>query len=98
VPHRCLAGQINRPGVDAQRAVDLLERRVFDRPERKDAGERGIADGDVPAGANAATIAAFYNAVNQGMAIQARDGADRSKLSTVAESAISAWDGLVGAG
>ena len=42
--------------------------------------ERGIADGDVPAGANAATIAAFYNAVNQGMAIQARDGADRSKL------------------
>jgi hypothetical protein len=32
------------------------------------------------------------------MAIQARDGADRSKLSTVAESAIAAWDGLVGAG
>jgi hypothetical protein len=31
------------------------------------------------------------------MAIQARDGADRSKLSAVAESAIAAWDGLVGA-
>jgi hypothetical protein len=29
------------------------------------------------------------------MAIQARDGADRSKLSAVAEAAISAWDGLV---
>jgi hypothetical protein len=59
--------------------------------------EHGIADGDVPAGADAATIAAFYNAVNHGMAIQARDGADRSKLSGVAEAAISAWDCLMGA-
>jgi AcrR family transcriptional regulator len=57
--------------------------------------EKGIADGDVPGGADAATIAAFYSAVNQGMAIQARDGADRSKLSHVAEAAIAAWDGLV---
>jgi hypothetical protein len=56
------------------------------------------ADGDVPGGTDAATIAAFYSAVNQGMAIQARDGADRSKLSHVAEAAIAAWDGLVGAG
>ncbi|HEX2285272.1 MAG TPA: TetR/AcrR family transcriptional regulator [Mycobacterium sp.] len=58
--------------------------------------ERGIADGDVPAGADAATIAAFYNSVNHGMAIQARDGADRAKLSAIAEAAIAAWDGLVG--
>ncbi|SEH87026.1 DNA-binding transcriptional regulator, AcrR family [Mycolicibacterium rutilum] len=57
--------------------------------------ERGIADGDVPAGADAATIAAFYNTVNHGMAIQARDGADRAKLSAIAESAIAAWDALV---
>jgi AcrR family transcriptional regulator len=58
--------------------------------------ERGIADGDVPAGADAATIAAFYNTVNHGMAIQARDGTDRPTLSAVAEAAIAAWDGLVG--
>jgi hypothetical protein len=58
--------------------------------------EKGIVDGDVPGGADAATMAAFYSAVNQGMAIQARDGADRSKLSHVAEAAIAAWDGLVG--
>ncbi|OBG21302.1 TetR family transcriptional regulator [Mycolicibacterium celeriflavum] len=57
--------------------------------------ERGIADGDVPAGADAATIAAFYNTVNHGMAIQARDGADRTKLSAIAEAAIAAWDSLV---
>ena len=39
--------------------------------------ERGITDGDVPAGTDVATVAAFYNTVNHGMAIQARDGADR---------------------
>lgn len=56
--------------------------------------ERGIADGDVPAAADAATIAAFYNTVNHGMAIQARDGADEAKLSAIAEAAIAAWDAL----
>lgn len=60
----------------------------------RDRIERGIREGDVPAGADAATIAAFYNSVNHGMAIQARDGADRNKLSAIAESAISAWDAL----
>ncbi|MGV0643161.1 TetR/AcrR family transcriptional regulator [Mycolicibacterium sp. XJ2546] len=57
--------------------------------------ERGIVDGDVPAAADASTVAAFYNTVNHGMAIQARDGADRAKLCAIAEAAISAWDGLV---
>ncbi|MEO3757165.1 TetR/AcrR family transcriptional regulator [Mycobacterium sp. B14F4] len=56
---------------------------------------RGIADGDVPAGADAAAIAAFYNTVNHGMAIQARDGADRAKLSAIAEAAIAGWTSLV---
>lgn len=57
---------------------------------------RGIADGDVPADTDADAVAAFYNTVNHGMAIQARDGADRAKLLRIAEAAISAWDGLVG--
>jgi AcrR family transcriptional regulator len=74
----------------------LADWRISTEHDFRDRIERGIAEGDVPATADAATIAAFYSAVNQGMAIQARDGADRSKLSAVAESAISAWDGLVG--
>jgi AcrR family transcriptional regulator len=56
---------------------------------------RGVSDGDVPATVDAAAVAAFYNTVNHGMAIQARDGADRAKLSAIAEAAIAAWDGLV---
>ncbi|MGV0791805.1 TetR family transcriptional regulator C-terminal domain-containing protein [Mycolicibacterium sp. XJ1819] len=55
---------------------------------------RGIADGDVPAGTDATALAAFYNTVNHGMAIQARDGADGAKLSAIAESAIAAWEAL----
>jgi AcrR family transcriptional regulator len=75
----------------------LADERLATEHDFRERIERGIAEGDVPAGADAARIAAFYNAVNQGMAIQARDGADRAKLSAVAESAISAWDGLVNA-
>jgi AcrR family transcriptional regulator len=75
----------------------LADWRLANEHDFRERIERGIADGDVPAGADAAGIAAFYNAVNQGMAIQARDGAERSKLSAVAESAIAAWDGLLGA-
>ncbi|MFB9908809.1 TetR/AcrR family transcriptional regulator [Allokutzneria oryzae] len=57
--------------------------------------ERGIAEGDVPTGADAAKIAAFYNTILQGLSIQARDGADRECLSATAESAIAAWDLLI---
>jgi AcrR family transcriptional regulator len=74
----------------------LAEWRIATEHDFRERIERGIAECDVPATADAATIAAFYSAVNQGMAIQARDGADRSKLSAVAELAISSWDGLVG--
>jgi AcrR family transcriptional regulator len=83
---------------DESRAVHrhLADWRTALEDDFRERIERGIADGDVPAGADAAAIAAFYNTVNHGMAIQARDGADRSKLSGIAETAISAWNGLVG--
>jgi AcrR family transcriptional regulator len=60
--------------------------------------ERGIADGDVPEGADAAGVAAFYNAVMQGMSVQARDGASRAALIAVAERAEAAWDVVTAAG
>lgn len=54
--------------------------------------ERGIADGDVPATADAAAVAGFYTALTEGMSLQARDGASREHLSRVAERGIQAWD------
>lgn len=68
---------------DMRRGMEgLFEKRV----------ERGIAEGDVPAGVDAAEIAAFYNAVMQGMSVQARDGASRAALIAVADRADAAWD------
>lgn len=73
----------------------LADWRLASETDFRERIERGIADGDVPAGTDAATVAAFYNAVNQGMAIQARDGAEAQKLTAVAEAAIAAWEALV---
>ena len=52
---------------------------------------RGIAEGDVPAGTDADELAAFFGAVFRGMAVQARDGASREDLLTIATYAMHAW-------
>lgn len=64
----------------------------------QDRVERGIAEGDVPAGVDAAGVAAFYNAVMQGMSVQARDGATREALIAVADRADAAWEVVTAAG
>jgi hypothetical protein len=40
-------------------------------------------------------VATFYATVQQGMSIQARDGASRETLLAVADCAMAAWDGLI---
>lgn len=57
---------------------------------------RGMAEGDVPAGTDATTMAAFYTTFLQGMSIQARDGATKKQLLASVEMALAAWDGMVG--
>jgi AcrR family transcriptional regulator len=57
--------------------------------------DRGVADGDLPAGADTATLAAFYSTVLDGMSIKARDGATREELRAIAEAALAAWDTLL---
>lgn len=56
-----------------------------------------IARGELPAGCDPPTIAAFYATVQQGMSIRARDGASRAELEAVARGAMAAWPGLTGA-
>jgi AcrR family transcriptional regulator len=99
-PRGCMIVLAATTSTDRSQTVHehLAEWRMATEDDFRRRIERGIADGDVPAHVDAATVAAFYNTVNQGMAIQARDGADRSKLSAIAESAISAWVVLVGVG
>lgn len=57
--------------------------------------DRGIADGDVPAGTDTATLAGFYSTVLDGMSIKARDGASRAELHAIADAALAAWEGLL---
>ncbi|XXY44198.1 TetR/AcrR family transcriptional regulator [Sorangium sp. So ce269] len=56
--------------------------------------DRGVAEGDLPAGTDTAALAAFYTTVLQGLSIQARDGASREALLAVVDCAMAAWDVL----
>lgn len=69
-------------------AMDALEQRI----------RRGQTEGDVPATADAAVMAAFYTTLVQGMSIQARDGATKKQLLAIVETAMKAWDGMAAAG
>lgn len=55
-----------------------------------------VANGELPAGVDTAAVAAFYITVQQGMSIQARDGATHEALQKVADSAMAAWGPLTG--
>ena len=57
--------------------------------------QRGVAEGDMPAGVNLMALAAFYIAVVDGLSIQARDGASRKSLRATVDCAMAAWDPLV---
>ena len=56
----------------------------------------GVDNGELPAGVDVKGLAAFYTTVLHGMSIQARDGASRKTLQSVARQAMCAWDALTG--
>jgi TetR/AcrR family transcriptional regulator, copper-responsive repressor len=67
----------------------LAEKRSGARARMKARIEKGIEDGDVPAGTDAGALSDFYSAVVMGMALQARDGATRKSLLATVERAMS---------
>lgn len=66
-------------------AFDLLKARL----------EQAVADGELPGSVDVTELARFLQTVQGGMAIRARDGADRAELEAVAEIAMAGWDGIV---
>jgi len=95
LPHGCMStlATVSSEGhselgelMRATRAVgfDLLKAR-FDRAKN---------DGDLKATADTTKLARFVQTVQSGMAIRARDGADRAELHDVAEIALSGWDNI----
>jgi AcrR family transcriptional regulator len=97
-PPGCMAvltAIISAPETKGVRALMTRSRRAA-MTLLADRVRRGQAEGDVPATADAAAIAAFYTTLVQGMSIQARDGATKKQLLATVETALAAWDGMAG--
>lgn len=75
---------------------ELSSRRMANVGNLADLLARGVDTGEIPPSADLRAIARFYVTVQQGMSIQARDGASQAELETVAHAALSAWAGLIG--
>jgi AcrR family transcriptional regulator len=56
---------------------------------------RGIADGDVPAGAPVSELTSFFTTVMHGLAIRAHGGASRQALTDTVDAAMAAWDPMM---
>jgi hypothetical protein len=52
---------------------------------------KGVEDGDLPPDTDVDAMAAYYNAVALGLAVQARDGAPRERLAEIGRIAMRAW-------
>lgn len=59
--------------------------------------DKAKGDGDLQATADTTKLARFVQTVQNGMAIRARDGADRAELAAVAEIALAGWDQITAA-
>jgi AcrR family transcriptional regulator len=66
-------------------AFDVLKRRFDD----------AVVQGDLPASVDTAQLSSFVQTVQSGMAIRARDGASRTELQIVAQTAMLGWEGAV---
>lgn len=72
----------------------LIERRLKNTAGLARRLAKGIESGELPPQTDVDKLARFYAAVQQGISIQARDGADRSMLEEVAQVALAAWGSL----
>jgi AcrR family transcriptional regulator len=66
----------------------LAKKRAASRANLKARIERGIQEGDVPQGTNAAELADFYSTIVTGMSMLSRDGASRKSLLATIENAM----------
>ncbi len=58
--------------------------------------QRGVTEGDVPAGIDVEPLVSLYTSVVHGLPIRARDGASHEALLAGISAAMAAWDRLIG--
>lgn len=98
-PPGCLIvlGALNANGNNAAICEDLRQRREANVAELRARLEAAVREGELPADIDCEAIAVFYVTVQQGMSIQARDGASHDRLLAAADGAMAAWDALTAA-
>ncbi|MEP9352829.1 TetR/AcrR family transcriptional regulator [Xanthobacter sp. KR7-65] len=69
----------------------LIDARSAGEAQLRDRLERAKAEGDLPASARPEVLAAFLMTVSHGIAVQAKAGFSREKLSAIAEQALATW-------
>jgi AcrR family transcriptional regulator len=85
-----LAGTHCSPGMQSIRDM-MAEHRAFSEGAMADRMRKGVTNGDMPKNTDCDMLAAYYSAVARGLAVQARDGASREKLSEIGRLAMRAW-------
>ncbi|MGX5734610.1 TetR/AcrR family transcriptional regulator [Bosea thiooxidans] len=85
---------VNAVGVGEDTSRILREMRAASVAMIAERLERAVAEGELPASLDPHAVASYYVTVQQGMSIQARDGASRPLLEAIAHGAMAAWDEL----
>lgn len=95
-PRGCLIvlGALNVSESNREVFNDLSERRLSSTRQLNERLRLAVEQGDLPSTTDCAGLAAFIIAVQQGMSVQARDGATRETLLAVADGAMAGWDAL----
>ncbi len=95
-PSGCLVVLSALHATDGSEAVraELIAKREENTGDLARRIAQGLASGEIAPGVDTGMLARFYVTVQQGMSIQARDGADRATLEKIARSALAAWGPL----
>jgi AcrR family transcriptional regulator len=92
LPRGCMVTLSDAAGADVPEICKLLNgERAKILKTLQTRLQRGIVEGDLPAHFDTKSTARFYLTIQQGMSIQARDGATRKELEAVADFAMAAW-------
>ena len=95
-PRGCMVvlSQLNTTEASASVCAALRENRAQGQSGLERRLRRAVEVGELAPGTDVAALAAFYLTVQQGMSIQARDGASEETLLAVAKGAMAAWEPL----
>jgi AcrR family transcriptional regulator len=85
-----LAGLHGAPAQDPIRDM-MTDQRALAERVMSERLQLGIERGELPADTDAGALAAFFNTVLRGMAVQARDGASRDRLLQIGHLAMRSW-------